>query len=70
MKFDLIMIDIQENLSDSEEIIKDSIFQWILFVMNKLMISLMIVFMFTSNYQYTMDALKQSILKIKQYLIL
>ena len=34
----LLMIYIQEHLSDSEEIIKDSMFQWILCVIQTLMI--------------------------------
>ena len=40
----LLMIYIQEHLSDSEEIIKDSMFQWVLVVMKTSMSSCMIGF--------------------------
>ena len=42
MKLCLVIIYIQEQLSDSEEIIKDSMFQWRLFVIQKFMRSCMI----------------------------
>ena len=61
-----MMIYIQEQLFDSEEIIKKSMFQCRFFVIHKLMSSCMIEFMFTSNYNYTMDALKNSVSIIKQ----
>ena len=44
-------------------------FQWRFFVILKLMISCMIWFMLTSNYNYTTDSLKNSISIIKQYFI-
>ena len=44
MKVFILMVYIQEHHSDSEDIIKDSKFQWILFVIHKLMISRMIGF--------------------------
>ena len=66
MKVSLIMIYVQENLSGGEEIIKDSIFQWRLLVIHKLLSSCMIGFMFTSYYYYTEDDLRKSISTIKQ----
>ena len=58
MEENLIIIYIQEHISDSEEIIKYSMFQWILFVIHKLMSSCIIGFMFTSHRHYTTNDLK------------
>ena len=61
MKYFIIMIYIQEHLSGSGEVINDPISQWILFVVHKLTSSCMKGFMFTGNYNYTTDTLKNPI---------
>ena len=66
MKGFIVIIYIQEHISDSEEIIKYSMFRWRFFEIHKVMRSFMMGFMFTNYYHYTTDSLKQSISIIKK----
>ena len=75
MKVCIVMIYIQEHIPDNEEIIKYSMFQWRLLVIQKLMISWMILFYvykslsLYNRFLETFHTNNQTILNFSKYMV-